>query len=887
MNNLYRVNSIRLVGAGGSQIAWLAALWLIASGCPSEMSKPGAALTGERTALTNDSPAVDATNPDGTMQLSATVAGGNLSVQVSGFPNNAHFNLLLNTDDAATGFNSPDWFTASGADYLVTDALAGTRRTATVAAYLGPNFDWQKAVAGPGVDAQFADGSVSVSVALELLGIKNWDRPIGIGFQVVGTDWKTIAKLPSKPKFAKLDPSGRKWDSLNCRYADEILPVPAPPPPGAAGPGYAVGNRGLVIPAYVTADRTAEWKLLQLAAGEMGGAGDFYVVVAGPDKGPPPVGGFDAFETQWNDIRSAGGRIFGYVHPCIDCLKDESVRTAQFEPLAKLEADVAGWVNGYPQLDGIWIDEFYPQYELKKPGSSANGGFWNGPENAPSERCFENADGTVHSSADVDPTGGYFDQLTNWIHGTYPQLRIIGNVGTRLISNLELYGNLVDVLVSFEQSISVAQANQWQGLTPPLAKIDRPQLALIHEALTEAQTLESVTQAFNHGYTHVYATDGLYSGNAWGHVTQYLPYEVSAITGKTVVLAPNAAAGAVVPATANPASATPVTTPIARTPTNSMPAMTPGVLRPANAKPAMPPPMMKSASVKPAPMPPGAMTPATRPQAMTPTKNPTLEGGGGSVTLEQDGFTLTLTSEDPDLSAQTALDIQNTFFAAIKPESDYFEPNCPHAVTITVRPNAVCNGEVVPGCTWADAEDSNKAYMLVDGQHLRENPQDYDLITHEAMHVVQRVPAGLGACGYWIEGEADLARAWWGVNNAAAGWALPAPDASKSYTGSYRITAAFLEWIYESFGEAPIVALDASLRAAVCPGPEFWSEYTGYESVDALWAAYVNGVAPEAEPRPSLLRSRNLVQPFLQQNRNLLRDLRRLQNRLEGPSPSQ
>jgi hypothetical protein len=116
------------------------------------------------------------------------------------------------------------------------------------------------------------------------------------------------------------------------------------------------------------------------------------------------------------------------------------------------------------------------------------------------------------------------------------------------------------------------------------------------------------------------------------------------------------------------------------------------------------------------------------------------------------------------------------------------------------------------------------------------------------MHVVQRVPAGLGACGYWIEGEADLARAWWGVNNAAAGWELPAPDPNQSYTASYRVTAAFLEWIYESFGEAPIVALDASLRGAVCPGPEFWTEQTGYASVDALWADYVNGVAPAAEP---------------------------------------
>jgi hypothetical protein len=801
MDNVYRATSRRLVGASLHRTTLLTALWLIAGGCTTEVSEPDQQmLFAGRTALMNDGPVVEATDLEQKMQLWATVESGTLYVQITGFPSNHHFNLLIDTDDAASGFDSSDWFTDSGADYLVADAVTGNRRTATIAAYVGPGFEWQKpALADARVDAQFASSSVSVNVALELLGIKSWDRPIGLGFQVVGEDWKAKAQLPGKPKFAKLDPSGRKWDSLNCRYADEILPVAAPPLQGSVRPDYEVRNRGIVIPAYVTPDVTTEWTLLEQGAVAMGGAGDYYVVVAGGDKGPPDAKGFDDFRPQWDAIRKAGGRIFGYIHPCIDCLKDEAVRTAQFEPLSKLEADVASWVRGYPELDGIWIDEFYPQYELKKPGSTANGGFWNGPQNAPSERCFENVDGKVHASADVEPTGGYFDQLTKSIRGNHPQLRIIGNVGTRLISNLELYGNLVDVLVSFEQSIGTAKANDWKGLTPPLAKVKRPQLALIHEALTIDEMTRSVQEVFKLGYTHVYATDGLYSGNAWGHVTPYLLKEVAAITGKPV-------------------------------------------------EPGSTPSTMSPASMNPATMTPGAMTVPTRTQVTDTSADPTRDGGAGTVTVTRDGFTLTFVSEDPQLSAQTALDIQNTFFATIKPESDYFEPNCPHDVTIVVQPMLVCAGQAVPACTWTDEEDRNKAYMLIDGQYITQNPADYDLVTHEAMHVVQSPPAGLDACGYWIEGEADLARAWWGLNNAAASWVLPAPDPTHSYTEGYRVTAAFLEWIYESFGEAPILALDDSLQAGVCPGVELWSAQTGYASVDVLWADYVNGAAPAADP---------------------------------------
>ena len=48
-----------------------------------------------------------------------------------------------------------------------------------------------------------------------------------------------------------------------------------------------------------------------------------------------------------------------------------------------------------------------------------------------------------------------------------------------------------------------------------------------------------------------------------------------------------------------------------------------------------------------------------------------------------------------------------------------------------------------------------------------EHPQDYDVVVHELMHVVQSYVSSPG----WLqEGIADYARYHYGVNNDAAGW---------------------------------------------------------------------------------------------------------------------
>lgn len=237
------------------------------------------------------------------------------------------------------------------------------------------------------------------------------------------------------------------------------------------------------------------------------------------------------------------------------------------------------------------------------------------------------------------------------------------------------------------------------------------------------------------------------------------------------------------------------------------------------------------------------------PRAQAQDQDPTLYGGTGQVTTTQDGFTLTLISNHSRLSAQAALKLQTTFFATIKPESDYFAPDCPHIVRMTIQPAIADCGGPAGACAWTDEVDPNVAYILVDGDYIVDHSEGTDVVAHEAMHVVQDPQLEFYAtCSHWFEGQADLARAWWGLDNDAAGWALSAPTATESYTDGYVATAGFLSWIYETFGDEPILRLDRALRANQCPEPDFWRQDTGYESIDALWAAYVYASGAKGGP---------------------------------------
>lgn len=130
--------------------------------------------------------------------------------------------------------------------------------------------------------------------------------------------------------------------------------------------------------------------------------------------------------------------------------------------------------------------------------------------------------------------------------------------------------------------------------------------------------------------------------------------------------------------------------------------------------------------------------------------------------------------------------------------------------------------------------------IVVNPEWLLKNPEDYDLFTHEIMHLIQAYPQKSGPS--WLtEGIADYVRAKYGINNKAADWSLPDYNSSQNYTDSYRVSARFLLWIEKYHDRNFVKKIDQHLRTSTYTD-DLWEKYTGV-SLDELWNLYA--VKPE------------------------------------------
>jgi hypothetical protein len=242
----------------------------------------------------------------------------------------------------------------------------------------------------------------------------------------------------------------------------------------------------------VAPNASSLWTRLAQGAKDFGAqtAGrDYWVAVSGPSNGPfVQQADFVEALKVWQPIQANGAKIFGYVKT------HTAPSSTTLRPLCEAIADVVRWKKGYPEIDGIWIDEYYPQHESVRTAAS--------------------------SSAQVDPKGGYYAELVQRIHGLYPDLKLIGNVGALLVSNRLRYGELVDVACTIENNQKTAALKNWSGLTLAPIIPTYAQLSLIHGFSTDkpcgdtpcpyATLKETVKRSFEHGYSHVFITDAEY-----------------------------------------------------------------------------------------------------------------------------------------------------------------------------------------------------------------------------------------------------------------------------------------------------------------------------------------------------------------------------------------
>jgi hypothetical protein len=423
--------------------------------------------------------------------LKVTLEDKNLLLLAQGQGLVSNYNLFLNTDDnAATGHQSASWGQPSGADYLVSNG-ALYRST-------GPGWSWTP-VAG-NVQAAANALAIEIKIPLAALGVVSASPRVSVGLQALTAAWQIDSVLPKAAQ----------------------LSVFAPPAAPAVG-------KGIIIPAYLPLDDAFNWNLLKegaaiMANGKNPAFRDYWVAVNSGTNGPfTAAADWAKAATVWNPIRANGGKIFGYVHTC------EQPIGPKFRTLATMQSEITAWVNGYPQLDGIWLDEYYPRFEIAGQDGVTGPNYPNGLENAPTDRSFVNSLNQFNGQQ-VNPTGGYYDQLTKWIRATYPKLRIIGNAGGAFYSNQLQYSDLPDVLVSFEQNLDIASnapVNDWSPLKRQITNSKSGQLALIHRNSTNLAG--AVDQALTLGYTHIYTTNRLLENNIWGGLPPYLMSEIQYI----------------------------------------------------------------------------------------------------------------------------------------------------------------------------------------------------------------------------------------------------------------------------------------------------------------------------------------------------------------------
>ncbi len=123
---------------------------------------------------------------------------------------------------------------------------------------------------------------------------------------------------------------------------------------------------------------------------------------------------------------------------------------------------------------------------------------------------------------------------------------------------------------------------------------------------------------------------------------------------------------------------------------------------------------------------------------------------------------------------------------------------------------------------------------------FRKHPDDIDVVTHEAMHIVQAY-SETEAPGWITEGIADYVRYKMGVDNVGAGWKLPDYNAKQNYDNSYRVTARFFVWIEQHYNKDFVKQLDDVMRRHTYTD-DFAKGHTG-KTFAELWAEYGNNPA--------------------------------------------
>ena len=106
-------------------------------------------------------------------------------------------------------------------------------------------------------------------------------------------------------------------------------------------------------------------------------------------------------------------------------------------------------------------------------------------------------------------------------------------------------------------------------------------------------------------------------------------------------------------------------------------------------------------------------------------------------------------------------------------------------------------------------------------KYFKDHPKDVGALVHETAHCVQQYK-GRNNPGWLVEGVADYVRFFKYEPNKPKPLA---PEKAK-YDGSYRTTAAFLEYVVVTHDKGAVLKLNAAMRQGKYT-PDLWKDITG------------------------------------------------------------
>lgn len=168
-------------------------------------------------------------------------------------------------------------------------------------------------------------------------------------------------------------------------------------------------------------------------------------------------------------------------------------------------------------------------------------------------------------------------------------------------------------------------------------------------------------------------------------------------------------------------------------------------------------------------------------------------------TLTKGKYTLVFIDKSTGVDAGLKERLINTFFTVYPAEAKRYNKHTAKRVTF-----------VIDSSYKGVAATSNDAVRF-NPEWFVKHPEDIDVVTHEAMHIVQAYGRGAGP-GWITEGIADYVRYKLGVNNDAAGWKLPEYSSRQNFDNSYRVTARFFVWIEKRYDKKFVKKLDEVMR---------------------------------------------------------------------------